>query len=67
MAFAVIGILMVMIVPLPTVLLDTLLAMNISIAIIILLISMYLIKVLEFSIFPVRRKRPFLAPRVSAR
>ena len=52
MAFAVIGILMVMIVPLPTVLLDTLLAMNISIAIIILLISMYLIKVLEFAIFP---------------
>ena len=52
MAFAVIGILMVMIVPLPTVLLDTLLAMNISIAIMVLLISMYLLKVLEFSIFP---------------
>ncbi|MCD6292003.1 MAG: flagellar biosynthesis protein FlhA, partial [Deltaproteobacteria bacterium] len=52
MAFAVIAILMVMIVPLPTVVLDTLLAMNISIAIIILLISLYLLKVLEFSIFP---------------
>ncbi len=52
MAFAVIAILMVMIVPLPTIMLDTLLAMNISIAIIILLISMYLLKVLEFSIFP---------------
>ncbi len=52
MAFAVIAILMVMIVPIPTIMLDTLLAMNISIAIIILLISMYLIKVLEFSIFP---------------
>ncbi len=52
MAFAVIAILMVMIVPLPTVVLDTLLAMNISVAIMILLISMYLIKVLEFSIFP---------------
>ena len=52
MAFAVIAILMVMIVPLPTIMLDTLLAMNISIAIVILLISMYLLKVLEFSIFP---------------
>ena len=52
MAFAVIAILMVMIVPLPTILLDTLLSMNISVAIIILLISMYLLKVLEFSIFP---------------
>ncbi|MCK5539923.1 MAG: flagellar biosynthesis protein FlhA [Deltaproteobacteria bacterium] len=52
MAFAVIGILMIMIVPLPTILLDTFLAMNICIAIIILLISLYLLKVLEFSIFP---------------
>ncbi len=52
MAFAVIAILMVMIVPLPPIMLDTLLAMNISISIIILLISMYLLKVLEFSIFP---------------
>ncbi len=52
MAFAVIAILMIMIVPLPPVMLDTLLAMNISISIIILLISMYLLKVLEFSIFP---------------
>ncbi|MBN2809579.1 MAG: flagellar biosynthesis protein FlhA [Deltaproteobacteria bacterium] len=52
MALAVIAILMVMIVPLPTVVLDTLLAMNISIAVMILLISMYLLKVLEFSIFP---------------
>ncbi|MBN2706148.1 MAG: flagellar biosynthesis protein FlhA [Deltaproteobacteria bacterium] len=52
MALAVIAILMVMIVPLPTIMLDTLLAMNISVSIIILLISMYLLKVLEFSIFP---------------
>ncbi len=52
MAFAVIAILMVMIVPLPTIMLDALLAMNISVAILILLISMYLLKVLEFSIFP---------------
>jgi len=52
MAFAVIGILMIMIVPLPTIMLDTLLSMNICVAIIILLISLYLLKVLEFSIFP---------------
>ncbi|MEA1921449.1 MAG: flagellar biosynthesis protein FlhA [Pseudomonadota bacterium] len=52
MAFAVIAILMIMIVPLPTILLDTFLSMNICVAIIILLISLYLLKVLEFSIFP---------------
>ncbi|MEA3241289.1 MAG: flagellar biosynthesis protein FlhA [Pseudomonadota bacterium] len=52
LAFGVIGILMVMIVPLPTLMLDTFISMNITISIIILLISMYVLKTLDFSIFP---------------
>lgn len=48
----VITILVVMIVPLPPVLLDMLLALNITIAITVLLIAMYTVKALDFSIFP---------------
>ncbi|MBN2233018.1 MAG: flagellar biosynthesis protein FlhA [Deltaproteobacteria bacterium] len=52
LAVGVIGILLIMIVPLPTIMLDAFLSMNITVAIIILLISMYVLKALEFSIFP---------------
>lgn len=48
----VVGIVVMMIVPLPPILLDVFLALNISIALLILLISMYLVNVLEFSVFP---------------
>jgi flagellar biosynthesis protein FlhA len=48
----VVTILIVMIIPLPSILLDFLLAMNITIAITILLIAMYTVKALDFSIFP---------------
>lgn len=48
----VVGIVVMMIIPLPPFLLDILLALNISIALLILLISMYLVHVLEFSVFP---------------
>ena len=48
----VITILVVMIIPLPPILLDMLLALNITIAITVLLISMYTVKALDFSIFP---------------
>jgi len=48
----VLGILVVMIIPLPSIILDFLLALNITLAITILLISMYTIKPLDFSIFP---------------
>jgi len=48
----VVGIVVMMIIPLPTWLLDILLALNISIALLILMISMYLDKVLDFSVFP---------------
>jgi len=52
LAVGVIGILLIMIVPLPTLMLDTFISMNITISIIILLISMYVLKTLDFSIFP---------------
>ncbi|MDY0187850.1 MAG: flagellar biosynthesis protein FlhA [Syntrophus sp. (in: bacteria)] len=52
MALGVIGILMVMMIPLPTFLLDVLLSLSITISIIILLMAMYVLKPLDFSIFP---------------
>lgn len=51
-AAAVVGILIVMIIPLPTIILDILLSLSITIGIIILLVSMYILKPLEFSVFP---------------
>ena len=48
----VVSILVVMIIPLPSIILDFLLALNITLAITILLIAMYTIKPLDFSIFP---------------
>ncbi len=51
-ALAVIGILAVMIVPLPKIILDILLSLNITIAMIILLMAMYVLKPLDFSAFP---------------
>ena len=49
---AVLGILVAMILPLPAMMLDLLLALNISIAIIVLITVMYVTSPLEFSIFP---------------
>ena len=51
-AMAVIAILMVMIIPIPSFLLDVFLAFSITFSIIILLMSMYILKPLEFSVFP---------------
>ncbi|MGB5992294.1 MAG: FHIPEP family type III secretion protein, partial [Desulfobacterales bacterium] len=48
----VVAILVVMIIPLPSILLDFLLALNITVAITILLIAMYTLKPLDFYIFP---------------
>lgn len=47
-----IGIIMLMIIPLPPVVLDLCLSLNITIAILILIISLYTKKAIEFSIFP---------------
>lgn len=48
----VVGILVVMILPLPTFLMDLLLTLNLCAAMIILLVSMYTKEALEFSVFP---------------
>ena len=52
MGIAVIGIILMMIFPLPVLFLDFLLACSLSISLIILLISIYVQKPLDFSIFP---------------
>ncbi|MDB5048716.1 MAG: flhA [Fibrobacteres bacterium] len=51
-AFILIGVVAMMIIPLPTFMLDILLTVMISLAIIIMLISMYIDNVLDFSVFP---------------
>lgn len=48
----VIGILVVMIIPIPTFLMDIMLSLNLCLAMIILLVSMYTKEALEFSVFP---------------
>jgi len=48
----VVGVLVVMIIPLPSIILDFLLALNITLAITILLMAMYTIRPLDFFIFP---------------
>ena len=52
MAVGVIGILVVMMIPLPPFMLDILLSFNIALSIIIMLMSMYILKPLDFSTFP---------------
>ena len=52
LAISVLGVLLVMMVPLPTGLMDVLLAANITIGVLILLTSIYVLKPLEFSVFP---------------
>ena len=52
MAVAVVGILVFMVIPLPTMVLDLLLSFNITVALIILLSSMYITRPLELSAFP---------------
>jgi flagellar biosynthesis protein FlhA len=52
LAVGVIGILVVMVVPLPTFILDVLLSFSITISIIILLMAMFVSKPLDFSVFP---------------
>ncbi|HLC42742.1 MAG TPA: flagellar biosynthesis protein FlhA, partial [Methylomirabilota bacterium] len=52
LAGAVIGIMAVMIVPLPAVVLDLLLTFNLTFSILILMVSMFILRPLEFSVFP---------------
>ncbi len=51
-AFGVLGILVVMVSPLPKFLLDILITLNISVAVIILLMTLYISRPLDFSVFP---------------
>ena len=51
-AVAVLAILAIMIVPMPTALLDILLALNISAALLVLMITLYMTEPLQFSVFP---------------
>jgi len=52
MAVALIGVLSLMIIPLPAFLLDIFLAANITIALVILLVCLYTVQPLDFSVFP---------------
>ena len=52
LAIAVIGVLALMVVPLPAVALDALLALNVSISVIMLLVALGLTRPLDFSVFP---------------
>lgn len=52
LALGVVAILLIMIIPIPTALLDILLTFSITLAIIVLLMVMYIIKPLDFSVFP---------------
>jgi flagellar biosynthesis protein FlhA len=49
---AVLGIVLAMIVPLPSFLLDGLIALNITVSVIVLLVGMYISRPVEFSVFP---------------
>jgi flagellar biosynthesis protein FlhA len=49
---AVLGIVMAMITPMPAFLLDILISANITLAVIVMLVSMYITKPVEFSVFP---------------
>jgi flagellar biosynthesis protein FlhA len=49
---AVLGIVMAMIAPMPSFLLDVLISANITISVIVLLVSMYITRPVEFSVFP---------------
>jgi flagellar biosynthesis protein FlhA len=52
LALGVVGTLLMMVVPLPAAVLDVMLAINISLALLTLLVSIYILKPVEFSVFP---------------
>lgn len=51
-AFTIIGIVLMIIIPLPTFMLDILIALNITAAVVIILLTMFTTEVLQFSVFP---------------
>jgi flagellar biosynthesis protein FlhA len=52
MAVGVVGMLVIMVIPIPSIVLDILLSFNITVSVIVLLVAMYTLKPLEFSVFP---------------
>lgn len=52
MALLVVGILMLMVIPLPTLVLDLLISFNITLALVMLLVAMYVLQPLDLSAFP---------------
>src|SRR4030066_2491141 len=52
LALMAVGIIVVMIIPVPAIIMDILLSFSITMSIIIMLVSMYILKPLEFSVFP---------------
>jgi len=52
LAGGVMGIILVMVFPMPKGLLDVLLALNITFSVVIIMVSLYIVKPLEFSVFP---------------
>ncbi|MBI5198380.1 MAG: flagellar biosynthesis protein FlhA, partial [Nitrospirae bacterium] len=52
MAIGVVGLVVLMVIPIPPILMDLFLSFSITFSIIILLVSMYILKPLEFSVFP---------------
>ncbi|KIH78200.1 flagellar biosynthesis protein FlhA [Geoalkalibacter ferrihydriticus DSM 17813] len=51
-ALGLVSILLVMIIPLPTILLDLFLSLNITVSLLILVIGLYTVRVLDFAVFP---------------
>ncbi len=52
LAFGVVGVIMVMVIPIPTALLDILLAISITLGLLVLLVAIYLENPIKFSVFP---------------
>jgi len=52
MAVGMVGILVIMIIPIPTICMDIFLSFNITLSVVVLLVAMYTLKPLDFSVFP---------------
>ncbi|GBE29510.1 flagellar biosynthesis protein FlhA [bacterium BMS3Bbin04] len=52
LAVAAVGVILLMIIPIPAVMIDFLIAMNITTALVVLMVSLYMDRALDFSVFP---------------
>ena len=51
-SLAVVGVMVIMLIPLPTAILDLLLTVNISLSVVVLLATLYMLRPVEFAVFP---------------